>query len=45
MDEGDWVVPEGEGFSEVVGVSVEVIRMAADAMPPSGKRIRDGTFD
>ena len=31
----DWVAPEGEGFSEVGGVHVEVIRVVTDVMPSS----------
>ena len=31
----------GEGFGEVRGVSVEVVRMATDAPPTSDKGIRD----
>ena len=34
----------GEGFSEVGGVRVEVIRMVTDATPSSGMGVRDGAI-
>ena len=35
---------EGEGFGKIECVSVEVVGLAADALPLSGKGIRDGAF-
>ena len=35
---------EGEGFGKVRSVGVEVIVMATDVPPPSGKGIRDSKF-
>ena len=43
--EGGWTPAGGKGFGEVGGVSMEVIRIATDALPSplslSGKGIRD----
>ena len=39
---GDCVSIGCEGFSEVESVSVDVVKMAAGALLPSGKGIRDG---
>ena len=33
-----------EGLDEVGGVGVEIIRVAADSLPPDGQRGRDGEF-
>ena len=46
LDQGDWIPTGGEGFGKIrgVGVVVEVVRMAADPSPPSGKGIRDRAF-
>ena len=35
-DERDWIAPGGEGFSEIGGVCVEVIRVVTNEMPSSG---------
>ena len=33
LGKGDWIPLRGEGFGEIGGVSVEVVRMAIDAPP------------
>ena len=39
MDQGNWIPMGGKGFGKVVGVGVEAIWMAADALAPSGKGV------
>ena len=44
IESGDSIPMGGEGFDKVGVIGVEVIGMAADAMPTSGKEVGNQAF-